>query len=89
MCEKSVSSVDIDARIIARDISLGAIDRAEYWDVIVPRLIRQYGEAYHARECNECNITERDCYTCAYNDVESNHCSDCIDTYAKNWKARK
>lgn len=43
-----------NARIIAIDISLGALDRAEYWEVIVPQVIQQYAESYHAKKCAGC-----------------------------------
>lgn len=43
-----------NARIIAIDISLGALDRAEYWEVIVPKVLQQYAESYHAKKCAEC-----------------------------------
>lgn len=43
-----------NARIIAIDISLGALDRAEYWEVIVPQVIQQYAEAFHDERCAEC-----------------------------------
>ena len=46
--------VDVDARIIARDISTGALEYAEYWDNIVTKLIQQYAEQYHAKKCAEC-----------------------------------
>ena len=43
-----------DARSLAIDISLGALDRAEFWEVIVPKRIRSFSESYHAKKCAEC-----------------------------------
>ena len=43
-----------DARSLAIDISLGALDRAEFWEVIVPKRIHSFAESYHAKKCAEC-----------------------------------
>lgn len=52
--ESSNDRYKMDARIIARDISLGAIEYAEYWDVIVPKIIMQFAQYYHSSTCANC-----------------------------------
>ena len=50
-----------DARSLAIDISLGALDRAEFWEVIVPKRIHNFAHSYHLAECAKCKaLTEDD-----------------------------
>ena len=50
-----------DARSLAIDISLGALDRAEFWEVIVPKRIHNFAHSYHLAKCAKCRaLTEDD-----------------------------
>ena len=49
-----------DARSLAIDISLGALDRAEFWEVIVPKRIHNFAHSYHLAECAKCKALPDD-----------------------------
>ena len=62
---ESISAIGVekpsnDARLLAIDISLGALDRAEFWEVIVPKRIQSFAESYHAKKCAECTRNKAD-----------------------------
>ena len=65
-----------DARSLAIDISLGALDRAEFWEVIVPKQIHSFAESYHKKKCAECKEMKK-LYVKFGNETPPDACLSC------------